>query len=416
MQAETRRDGLWSLPAFREVWSASVLSNLGDGLLLAALPLLAAQLTSDERLVAGVTTALTLPYLLVTLPAGSLVDRRDRARLIRDGGFLRGVAASLLTLAVVMGDPPLVLLYVAAFLLASAETVVDISAQAVLPDLVRPSRLDQANSRMWMAESGANSFAGPALAGVLFGVAAAVPFGAAAGMCLASGLVGLRLMRRRAHDEPATEDEERGPAPWYRDLGASWRALRAQPLLLRMAGMVTVFSAVDFAGRAVLVLVVLRRYGVDEQAYGLILSVGLGATVLGAYLAPVLRRRVPLRMGLALIAACFGVGTAVVGLALDPYLGALGLALQSIAGGMWRVISLSLRQELIPREVFGRVQGVYRLLATGAAPLGALAAGVVARTAGLPAVYLMGLPLVAVTVVVALRLPLPEPLAAEPAG
>jgi hypothetical protein len=106
----------------------------------------------------------------------------------------------------------------------------------------------------------------------------------------------------------------------------------------------------------------------------------------------------------------------VVGLALDPYLGALGLALQSIAGGMWRVISLSLRQELIPREVFGRVQGVYRLLATGAAPLGALAAGVVARTAGLPAVYLMGLPLVAVTVVVALRLPLPEPLAAEPAG
>lgn len=411
MHVGDRADGLWTVAPFRDVWSASVLSNLGDGLLLAALPLLAASLTANEVLVAGVTTALTLPWLVVTLPAGSLVDRRDRARLVRDGGLLRAAGAALLAVAVLAGDPPLALLYVIAFLLASAETVVDISAQAVLPDLVATTRLDQANSRMWMAEAGANSFAGPALAGVLFGLAATVPFGLAAGVCLASGLVGQRLVRRRIR---SAQDPDLDAEPWYRDIRASWQALRAQPLLLRMAGMVAVFSAVDFAGRAVLVLVVLRRYGADERAYGLILSAGLGATILGAYLAPIVRRRLPLRAALAVVATLFGVGTAVIGLALDPYLGAAGLALQATAGGMWRVISLSLRQELIPREVFGRVQSVYRLLGTGAAPLGALAAGAIASAFGLPAVYLAGLPLVAATIIMALRLPLPVRPAPSP--
>ena len=97
---------------FLRLWAASGVTNLGDGLTLAAAPLLAASLTRDPLLVAGLTFAQTLPWLLFSLVSGGLVDRLDRKRVIAVAGALRAVLLGTLGVAVALGLANLPLLYI----------------------------------------------------------------------------------------------------------------------------------------------------------------------------------------------------------------------------------------------------------------------------------------------------------------
>lgn len=161
---------------FAKLWAASGLSNIGDGVRLTALPLLAATLTRDPTAVAAVTFASYLPWLLFGPLVGVVADRFDRRVLMVRAQLFRMVLVVLLTLVVVAGQHSLVLLYAVGFLLGAGEVLHDISAQALIPLVVNPGDLERANGRLFGTEIGANQFVGPPLGGFAFGVSAALPF------------------------------------------------------------------------------------------------------------------------------------------------------------------------------------------------------------------------------------------------
>jgi len=170
------------LPAdFWRLWSAATISSIGNGVRLTALPLLAAGLTRDPQSVSLVAAAGGLPWLLFALPAGALVDRWDRKRVLWGADFARTALVGLLALAVASGLSSVPLLATAAFLLGSAETLFANAAQATVAVVVPRAYLEHANGRLYAGELVAGVFVGPPLGGVLFAMAAAVPFAVDAG-------------------------------------------------------------------------------------------------------------------------------------------------------------------------------------------------------------------------------------------
>ncbi|MFD1499777.1 MFS transporter, partial [Streptosporangium lutulentum] len=153
--------------AYWRLWTSSGLSNLADGIFKIALPLVAIRFTDSPTLIAGLTFALTLPWLLFALQAGALADRLDRRRAMLCANTVRAVLLAALTLTVVVGIGSIWALYIIAICVGVAETVYDTSAQSILPQVVSRDLLSRANGHLHAAELAANQFVGPPLGGFL---------------------------------------------------------------------------------------------------------------------------------------------------------------------------------------------------------------------------------------------------------
>src|SRR3954451_9183817 len=171
---------------FRLYWTSAVLSYLGDGVRTTALPLLAVSLTTNPGQVAVVSAAATVPLLIFGLHAGVLVDRIPRGPMMIVFEVVRGLAGLVAVAGILTGHLGIVGLAVLAAVLGSCEVYYDIASHALLPDIVPADGLQHANSRLVAAEVVTFEFAGPALGGLLFADAAALPIGVDAGACLGS--------------------------------------------------------------------------------------------------------------------------------------------------------------------------------------------------------------------------------------
>lgn len=162
--------------AYPLLWGGTASANLADGITLAAAPLLAAALTRDPALVSGLVVAQRLPWFLFVLFSGVVVDRFDRRTLLILGNAVRLLALGGVTVALGLGVRELWILYVAAFLLGTAETVVDNASLAILPSLVRRERTSDANGRLFATQSILNELAGPPLGALIFSLSALASF------------------------------------------------------------------------------------------------------------------------------------------------------------------------------------------------------------------------------------------------
>ncbi|MFC7564806.1 MFS transporter [Actinomadura namibiensis] len=244
-----------ALGAFGRLWTAASVSALGDGVTLVAGPLLAATLTRDPVRVAGLTVAQTLPGLLFALPAGALVDRWDRRRLTVGTSLLRMAALGLLSAAVLAGDAGLPLLYAVFFLVGCAGLVFDNAAATLVPAVVAPARLEQANGRLQAGRMLGEQLAAKPLGAWLFAVAAWSPF--------LLDAVGLLLVAALAATLPASLNVA-PRVPLRTAVGEGVRWLLRQRLLRTLAWTVAV--------SAVLVLIAHERLGVGAVGYGLLLA------------------------------------------------------------------------------------------------------------------------------------------------
>ena len=175
---------------FAKLWCASAVSGAGDGTALTAGPLLAFTLTRDPRLIAGVTAALTLPYLLFSWPAGVLIDRADRRRAMARVDAFRAVLLAGFTVLVITHAVGLLARYACFFLIGTCETFFRNSSQTLIPQVVGREALPLANGRMMGAEIVMNELAGPMTGGLLFAIAPPVPFGIdAASFAVSSALL-----------------------------------------------------------------------------------------------------------------------------------------------------------------------------------------------------------------------------------
>ena len=385
MVVETERDhsrsGLG--PEFRKLWAASAVSNLGDGVALVAAPLLAAALTHDPALVAGLAFAQRLPWLLFALLSGALADRLDRRRAMAAVGACRAALIGALGIAVLLDRTSLPLLYAVFFLLSAGETLFDTASATVLPAVVPRDRLPEANARLSGTLTVANHFVGKPLGGLLFAVAAALPFLLGAGGLAAAAALVLAL--RGTFKVERVEGTP--PAALRAEIAAGVRWLWRHRLLRTLALTLAFLDVTLVAWDSVLVLVARERLGIGEAGYGVFLMTHAGGAVLGSLVAGRIIARLGagrvLRIGLFVEVAT----PAAIALSSGPLLAGAALAIFGCHALIWGALLTSLRQELTPNLLRGRVESVYRLLAYGGAAPGPLLGGLLAARFGLAAPF-----------------------------
>ncbi|MGW6732453.1 MFS transporter [Streptomyces sp. NPDC055013] len=368
---------------FTRVVAAAALSNVGDGIRMVALPLLAAATTRDPFAVSALTAVAFLPWFLFGLPIGALVDRSRPERFMVWANTARTLLLVALTLALLADLRSMVLLYVLAFLLGIGEAAYDNAAQSLVPRVVADEKLEKANSALITAERVGQDLAGPALGGVLFALSPALPFGLNAA-AMALGV--LLLARLRTTATPvAVAPEGRVVRSVVTDAVAGMRWLWRDRYVRTIVLTGTALTFFTMAWEATLVLLARGPMGVSETGYGVMLAVGAIGGVAGALVTPVLVRRFDRR---ALQITAIAV-TAALDLALaafpTPALAALAWGGTGAAFAVWNVLSVTLRQRLVPAGLLGRVNSANRTLSMAAVPLGAVTGGAVADAFGLRA-------------------------------
>ncbi|MFI2639534.1 MFS transporter [Streptomyces sp. NPDC018610] len=363
--------------AFGRLWSAAVLSSFGDALRTAALPLLAVSLTDEPLLIVSVTACGYLPWLLFGLLGGAVADRVDQRRAMWVVDAVRAVLVGCFAVAVGLGHASIALLIVLAFALTTLQTLFDNAATALLPSLVDPAALGNANARLMTGQRVAGGLLGGPAVPLLLAVGAAAPFAADALTFLAAAALVASL---RA---PAPERTRRPEGSTLRrEIAEGLRALGRDGPLRALCAATALCNVGMGALIAALVVLVTDWLHAGPGGY----AAAMTAYTVGGLAGGAVNRRVVDRLGrmravllagTAQIAALLVMGSVRRLTALVAAMAVFGLM-----GMVWNVNTTTLMQERSPAGMLGRVSAAFRTLAVAGVPLGALLGGVVATAWG----------------------------------
>jgi MFS family permease len=376
-------------PQFARLLTASTVSNVGDGLIVAALPLAAIEVTDSPLLVAGIVFARGIPWLVFGLTAGVIVDRTDRRRLMALVDFGRAAIIGALGVAMLVSDVPIAVLYLVALGLGAGEVLFDSASSAFIPMLVPDEHLERANSRLYLSLTVANELSGPAAGAWLFAAAASAPFlfDAATFVFAAAMVLAIRgTWRVEPGSARAVSFDDYLPRASVRSaVREGLRYVRGHPLLRALAITGAGYNFLATGLEAVAVLYIREELGASTRVYGLILTLAAVGGLAGGALAPRIYQRfaagpvividVLVCAAAALVAAA--VGNLVAWTLFDMLLFG-GSAIASIG-------SQSMRQRAMPPELAGRISSLFLLALFGAGPLGAAAFGALTAATSLTA-------------------------------
>jgi len=364
---------------FAKLWTASAVSNLGDGVTMVAGPLLVASITTDPAAVAAAAFAQQLPWLLFALISGAWADRLDRRRLVVVVNLIRAAALGALFTAVASGTVTSWLVYAVFFVLGTGETLADTASAAFVPSIVPNDRLPTANAWLGATFTVVNQFAAKPLGAWLFVVAAAVPFGVnALSFAAAAALVaGIRIPRADPLPPSSLREDIAAGVSWL------WRHRLLRTLAVTMAFGNLVFCAAF----AIFVLYSRDRLGLSDVGYGVLLTAFAIGGLLGTLLAPrllqLVNATVLLRAGLLVEVALH----ATLAATTVPWVAGAMIVVFGVHTMVWGVVVVTIRQRAVPPSMFGRVTSVYSLLDLGGAALGSLLGGAVAQAYGIVATF-----------------------------
>ena len=371
---------------------SSVISNFGDGISTVAYPWLASAVTRDPLQIALIGVATRIPWLIFTLPAGVIADRVDRRKLVAWADTFRfaltlAVAFIVLYAGSDLADPDTIaagastvpenaglllgVLYSSALLFGFAEVLRDNAAQTLMPSVVDKSLLEKANGRLWGSEMVMNSLAGPVLGGFIIAITFSLPFFIdavtfAVAAALLFTLQGSFLVEQVA-DRPSFTAQIKEGFGWL------WNHR-----LLRVMGIILgVMNAMFSMALATYVLFVQEILELDASRFGLLMTAGAIGGVLGSFTAPRISKK--FGPGPSLFSTLIGSGLtlAVTGFTSSWIVVWFMFFVGSFLAVLWNVITVSLRQAIIPDHLLGRVNSVYRFFAWGMMPLGMLAGGAI---------------------------------------
>ncbi|MDO8106143.1 MFS transporter [Isoptericola sp. b441] len=366
---------------FRWLVASSWVSNLGDGIALAAGPLLVASLTSSPFLVALAATLQWLPAMVVGLLAGVVTDRRDRRRIVVlvDGarvGVLLVLTATILTRHLTIG-----LALGTMLVLGTAEVFADNAQSTMLPMVVPRQDLGVGNQRIQTGLLTLNQMAGPPLGAALFALGSAVPFGTQAALsALAVGLVTKVALPPHATDTPAG-------ARIHQDIADGFRWTVRHPAVRTLVLTIFTFNITFGAAWSVLVLYATEHLGLGAVGYGLITTFiavgGLVGTASYGWLTRRLTLSQIMRIGLVIETLTH------LSLALTtvPWVAMTVFAVFGAHAFVWGTTSATVRQRAVPTRLQGRVGSVNLVGSTGGLVLGSLLGGVLAQRWGLTAPF-----------------------------
>jgi len=334
--------------------------------------LLAVVVDARPLAVSAVIAADSLPWLLAALPAGAFADRFERGRLMALVNIARGMLLGAMAALVGLRELDLWLLLVFVVANGTARAMYYSASQAAVPELVGPSALARANGVLTGTEAATEHLVGPALGAVAFVASRALPFVADASAVGVSGLAFLGLRTKQPDVVPVR--------------GSIWeggRLLLGDRRLRLLVMLIAALAGLQGLVAGVLVLIATRDWGVHASLYGVFVASGAVGNIPGALLAERIVAKVGVAVTLLASAVVSGVAYVVMAIAHSWLLAGFAFALVGLAVAAGSVVAVSLRQRLTPNEVMGRVGSAWRGIVWGAAPVGALLAGVVAVLGGL---------------------------------
>lgn len=382
---------------FWVMWAAATVSFIGDGVYSGAVPLLATSITTDPRQVALLTVLSRSGWIAVGLISGVLVDRWSKTRVMWRVDAARGLVVAVFAALTLMGHHSMAVLYGVSMLLGLGAPLFDTASAAVLPRLVGTVALDRANS--WNQTSlllGA-TLIGPPLGAALFLLIPGIPLAAqSASFLVAAALVAtLGDIRTGPTVTPAGRSLRR-------ELVDGLRYLVGHRLLRTLALLVAAINAATGCVLALLVLYVERVLRYPEAGYGWLVAVFAVGGLLGAVLVPTLRAKLGTSTAILLAASLFAGGTLLMALLPHQPFVIVGILASGFGSSLWNVVTLALRQRVVPADLQGRVTAAYRMVGLGALPIGAAVGGLLATQTSVQSAYLMaGLVIVVATFVAA---------------
>ena len=400
--------------SYWKLWTATAISNLGDGVSMVAYPWLASAVTRSPILIAAAGFASRLPWLIFTLHAGVLTDRFDRRKLIVAMDFMRGLLTVFVGLVVFFNKdsfpaldelttitnletnwPIYFTLLITAFLFGLAEVLRDNSAQTLMPSVVDKENLEKANGRMWSAESLTNSFIGPPLGSLLIGIAIFIPFFFdAVSFFFAVALIA----SLKGTFKPVSDDKPREKLNFKAEIKEGYVWLWAHPLLRPMAIILGSMNGLGTMIGATFILFAQEVLETSVFTFALLGTAGAVGGTVGGLLAPKISAKLGSGRSLAMTLAAAPIGSLIIALTTTWQVVWVVVVFETFFAVLWNTITVSLRQSIIPTHLLGRVNSVYRFFAWGSIPIGMFVGGglvsaltlVLSRENALRAPYLFG--------------------------
>ena len=379
------------------LWSAHTISNLGDGISAIAYPWLASAVTRSPILIALIAVLSRLPWLIFTLVAGALTDRFDRKKIIVAMDAFRGALTVVVAIAVWSQRNALpnlnqvathsqvstnvglyCLIAIAALLFGFAEVLRDNTAQTLLPSVVEKENLEKANGRLWSVEYLMNSLIGPPLGSFLIGLAVFLPFFIDATTFFFSAA----LIATLAIKKPVPESAPTPQRSIRADIKEGYTWLWSHELFRPMAIILGALNLLNGMSTATFILFAQEVLQTSVFVFAILGTAGaIGGTVAGV-LAPKLIARIGGGKTIALALIVGPISNAVIGFTSTWEIVWVVTAFWIFFSVAWNVVTVSLRQSVVPAHLLGRVNSVYRFFGWGSIPLGSLLGGVVVSISG----------------------------------
>ena len=365
-------------PAFNRMWASSIVSNLSDGILIAAAPLLAISLTDSTVLISAVGAMVMLPWLLFAIPIGVLVDRVDRRFILAGANATRSAVVGVLALLIATDHVTIYWLLVASFVIGVCEVAADTTAQSLIPQILEEKNFEKGNSRLQISETVIQGFVGAPISGFIYAIAIALPFFInSLGLAVAS-LLALSIPIKYLQDV-RKDDIDKEKKKFVADMKFGIKYLFNEKVLRRLVVTTASIGVCYSMGTATMVLFIIKELELPKQLFGVILTIQSLGAISGAFMAP----RLSKKFGRSTVMT-FGITTSSLVLLLNGFAPNIyfyvGLAtFGAFAVSQWNILLMATYQTVIPNELYGRIHGTRRTLVWGMMPVGSLLGGVLAH-------------------------------------
>jgi MFS family permease len=348
-------------------------SKFADGLVGAAIPLLAATLTRDSVLISIQANMMLLPWLFFAIPIGALMDRLNRRlSMLLVQGTRVAIGATIASL-MITGQMNLWLLMLLTFIFGISEVVYDTATQSTIPSLLKGNQLERGNSRLQIADTVMQSFIGVPLGAIIFALVAFTPF-IGISVCYVIAIILVASISSKAMQNVRVSD-----APKRSTLRVEMKEglvyLWNDKVLFRL---VVTTGAVGFCyalGQSTLVLFILDHLHVPEASYGLLMIPLAVGALAGAFASPLLSARFGRSQTLAYSLPVSALTLLLAGLAPNATWYMAATLLHGFFIAQWNILLMSTYHAMIPNEIFGRIHGTRRTLVWGLMPIGGLIGG-----------------------------------------
>jgi MFS family permease len=362
--------------AFQRLWTASAASNLADGLLKTAAPLLATTLTKDPVWISTIAALGMLPWLFFAIPIGGLVDRINRRTMLAVANSFRLIAVLIIAITTGLELITLPILLGAVFIFGVGEVIYDTTLQSMVPEVLTKDQLDRGNARLQIVGTTLAEFVGAPVSGLLFAASIALPFYFGAGGILLA--VFLVLAIPRAYSIAPVAPSTKASTGFWEDVRFGIRYLYEDKVLLKLVLLTSSIGFFFSASSSTMVLFLTETLQTPVALFGFIFAATAVGALVGSLIVPKLSERFGRTTTMAWSIFLSSVMVVIQGFSPNYLVAAALMGLSSTVITGWNILLMSTYHQIIPGELFGRIHGTRRTLVWGLMPIGALLGGVLA--------------------------------------